>query len=105
MSTCDGCGRPIVWLVMRKTGKRMPADPTKRLFIQGDGPDQAICAATLESVRGRYVPADQPVSAANAIVVYTAHWATCPERDRFRRSPARPSVRAAAHLRNPYHGQ
>jgi hypothetical protein len=58
---CSGptCGAPLYWLVMPKSGKRMPIDCREEF---GGRPPTA-------SASGHGIP----------------HWGTCPDRDRFKR--------------------
>lgn len=36
LGKCSSCGRPVVWLVMKRTGKRNPCDPTLYTVSRGD---------------------------------------------------------------------
>lgn len=58
LGKCSSCHRPVVWLVMKRTGKRNPCDPTLYTFSRGD---QVIA-------KGR-----------------TSHFATCPDAAQHRK--------------------
>lgn len=63
MSTCKGCGAPIVWKHTPK-GKAIPLDakPERRLVLRG------------------------PLSeTAELVETYTSHFSTCPKADDFRK--------------------
>ncbi len=36
LGKCSSCRRPVIWLVMKRTGKRNPCDPTLYTFSRGD---------------------------------------------------------------------
>lgn len=74
-SPCNGCGAPVDWVRVAKTGKRMPLDPEPRAdgnIGRIDGGD------TVEYVLpGGGLFDDRPL--------YVSHFATCPKADQFRR--------------------
>ena len=63
-STCRSCGAPIVWVVMRPSGKRMPLDakPEKRITL--DDFDDGIGEMT---------------------DTYVSHFSTCPQSSKWRK--------------------
>ena len=73
MSTCTGCGAAIRW-TLTASGKRMPVDakPEKRIV--------------LDDVR----LGDDPPTA-RVVDTYVSHFATCPDRDRFRKREGAPA--------------
>jgi hypothetical protein len=73
---CRSCHRPIIWAVNGKTGKSMPvdADPADNGNIEllpraGAAPEAVVHA--------------QPPMLATGL--YLSHFATCPDRDRWRK--------------------
>lgn len=76
-SQCSGCGAPIKWRYT-PAGKRMPLD-------EATYPHIAPGTYVIEGM-ARCRPADPLFDQGRA--VHMNHWATCPDRDLFRRSPA-----------------
>lgn len=37
MATCKSCGALIMWIIMAESGKNMPVDNDKKIFITKDG--------------------------------------------------------------------
>ena len=72
---CTGCGKPVIWTVTEKNGKRMPVDaqPQKRVVFLRN-------------------PSDPTTPVSRVVSTFTPHFATCPEAARFRKSipPPRP---------------
>lgn len=80
MATCRGCGAEILW-ALTESGRRMPLDaepnPAGAYTLIPPSPRaRPVAALTAVRVAGEH-HADEPR--------YMQHWATCPERDRFRR--------------------
>lgn len=81
MSLCD-CGQQFRWVVMARTGKRMPVDPAPdgekgNLMELVDGPDV-----------GKFVTLGGSLLAqarAEGSKLFVPHFATCPNADRHRR--------------------
>lgn len=74
MSVCKSCEKPIRWVVIAKTGKKMPldvvegrVDGTIRLLGSSDGQSGLPLAAFIE--RGDTVPLTNR---------WLSHFATCP---------------------------
>lgn len=67
VSKCRSCGAPIVWVVMRPSGKRMPLDakPEKRITLDMIDPGVAEMTDT-----------------------FVSHFATCPNAAAHRKPPA-----------------
>jgi hypothetical protein len=63
---CRSCGAPILWVVMRASGKRMPLDakPEKRITLVAADPDTVVGQVT---------------------DAYTSHFATCPDAAQHRK--------------------
>lgn len=72
MPLCRTCSRPIIWVLVAKTGRRMPVDatPTQDGPVALDGPQGA--ARTLKP--GEAYPG----------LRYTPHHVTCPEGQNWR---------------------
>lgn len=78
---CRGCGADIAFIKTEK-GKTMPVDPESKWFIPCGGPNTYVLADG--SVRRGREPdwADQGLEKE---IGFISHFATCPERDRFRK--------------------
>lgn len=83
MSECRSCHQPIEWVIVAKSGKRMPIDPDP---VEGGNiaklpdDDDETGAARVEYVApGGMLVDDRPV--------YVSHFATCPQADQHRRKP------------------
>jgi len=61
MNKCKGCGAEIKWILMGKSGAKMPVDAKPLQMIQ------------VKEEIGEMIP------------VYTAHFATCPKAKEFRK--------------------
>lgn len=76
---CRTCGKPVIWVQMARTAKRMPldAEPTANGNI-GVLPDLGL---------GKYVSiADREAAQAEGMKLYSSHLATCPRAAEPRRS-------------------
>lgn len=73
MATCD-CGAEITFVLMAETGKRMPVDLL---------PVTAIVPVVSADPKldGKYVT----IASTSRRPVYLPHWASCPERQKFKR--------------------
>lgn len=88
MATCRGCGQPIKWIETR-SGKAMPCDPEElsEWIVEGSGATgsrvtlQDPGGDTLSGVRSSML-----APGAREIRGYVPHWATCPNRDQFKRA-------------------
>lgn len=66
LATCKGCGAQIIW-ALTPAGKPTPVDAkTTRVALLRDNDGN-------------------PPKIEDAVDGHVSHWATCPERDRFRR--------------------
>lgn len=65
MSTCRGCGRPLVWGVDPESGARIPLDPRPPVYrvIREDASGDRLLKRDREAM--------------------VSHFATCPEASRF----------------------
>ena len=85
MPKCKGCGREIIWVKSAK-GKAIPCDPDLITFCPDKEGDQVYITEDGQYIRGYDKPADgngfDDWSARRGRV---AHFATCPQADRFRR--------------------
>lgn len=82
---CRGCGAEIAFIKTVK-GKTMPVNPESVYFIPAGGPNTYVMI-TGEVERGREPDwADQGIPAQ---IGYISHFATCPERERFRKGERR----------------
>lgn len=86
--TCDGtaekvgCGAPIEWVVVEKSGKRMPIDP----FPVDDGNIVKVGRETQDRTPlVAYAPPKRQGSLIEDEPRYVSHFATCPEADQFRK--------------------
>ena len=78
---CRGCGAEIAFIKTVK-GKTMPVNPESVYFIPAGGPNTYVMI-TGEVERGREPDwADQGTPTQ---IGYISHFATCPERDSFRK--------------------
>lgn len=96
-STCQSCGRPVVWVRTAATGKAMPLDPEVIHVLDGVTIEGARSAGGLDeegrSHRGPRVdcPVVQAMLATHggeeprAVAVRVSHFATCPDAPSFRR--------------------
>lgn len=74
MSTCSGCGAEITWVVVAKSGKRMPLDPDPVPL----GNVAFLTDTTVEVVmKGGGLLEDRPL--------YVSHFSTCTDPTRFRK--------------------
>lgn len=80
MSTCRGCGAPIVWGIAEHSGKRVPIDPAPR-------DDGNITFAVLTEPGGEPVSGDIINVGAKGPGKYVSHFVTCPVAKAFRRKP------------------
>lgn len=79
LSTCRGCGRPILW-IGTPAGKSMPCDPQPVAFWQRKGG-----MAKIVTPNGEVVSADlDGLPGMESGEGYISHFATCPEAERFR---------------------
>ena len=80
VGTCRGCGAKIRWI---KTlgGKSMPCDPEKVVYWQEPGGAQKIVTPNGEVVSARLDGDPQTATG----VGYISQFATCPNRDKFRK--------------------
>lgn len=81
MARCKACGAEITF-VRTETGKAMPCDTKQVMYREKKGAKGRVVTSD-----GRVLAAEVTEDAARATGVgYTAHWATCPEAGRFRRT-------------------
>ena len=80
MAKCRGCGAEIIW-IQTQARKRMPCDPEQVTYWAGAGrPDKIV------TPNGEVLSCDLSGDPQTATGIgYIPHWATCPERERFRR--------------------
>ena len=90
-SVCRGCGVPIRWITTPK-GKHMPVDPahvTAWVVDEHRPPKPAARRLTLLSGDGtrmeKGLEATVHTPGAHEICGYVPHWATCPNREEFKR--------------------
>jgi len=67
--TCRGCGRPMIWYTTFVNGKKLPFDP----------PAVPLRSFTDEGTH----------KVVEVLDLATTHWATCPDRERFKKGEAR----------------
>lgn len=96
MSDCRSCRAPIQWVIVAKSGKKMPIDPTP----VGDG--NIVMLATTDGETGlpliEYVPAVPLPEQGDRVQFpligettpgtrarYRSHFSTCPNADQHRR--------------------
>ena len=80
MSTCRGCGAPIIWIKTER-GKSMPCDPEQVTYWQARSGSQKIVTPN-----GEVVSAELSGELNNATGIgYVSHFATCPKSNDFRR--------------------
>ena len=76
---CRGCGKEIAFIKTVK-GKSMPVDPDSVYFVPEGGPN------TYVTIDGEVVRGREPHYADKETQIgYVSHFATCPERDKFKR--------------------
>jgi len=76
---CRGCGKEIAFIKTVK-GKSMPVDPESVYYIPGGGPN------TYVTIDGEIDHGREPHYADKETKIgYISHFATCPERDKFRK--------------------
>jgi len=86
MSTCNGCGAPMVW-AMTTTGRRIPLDAAAS--DQGPVPlevEDGNLAPTGRTVDTRHGPTVEVEYVRAGAGVHRTHFATCPKADEFRRN-------------------
>lgn len=76
LGICRGCGKQIIWTQTVK-GKSMPCDPEIIDFEPGGGPE------TFVTPDGKVMRGKRAKS--GGMVGYISHFATCPQRDQFRK--------------------
>lgn len=82
---CRGCGAEIAFIKTVK-GKTMPVNPESVYFIPAGGPNTYVMI-TGEVERGREPTWEDKGKATQ--IGYISHFATCPERERFRKGERR----------------
>lgn len=80
MSACRGCGRPILW-IRTAAGRSMPCDPELVTYWQRAGGREKIVTPNGEVLSAELAGAPDRATGLG----YISHFATCPERDRFKR--------------------
>ena len=78
-ATCRGCGRPIIW-VQTPQGKWMPCDEGLVPYRQDSSGTDRVVTQNGEIISCRLEFEGKPTALARL-----PHWATCPERDRFKK--------------------
>ena len=78
MTKCKACGKEIIFIKMKHTGKYMPCDPDLEEYREGGSMPFVTPAG--EVIRGT-IPFGIEPSDGRA---YIPHWATCPCADEFR---------------------
>ena len=82
---CRGCGAEIAFIKTVK-GKTMPVNPESIYFIPAGGPNTYVMIdGTVE--RGREPTWEDQGTPTQ--IGYISHFATCPERDKFRKGDRR----------------
>ena len=81
---CAKCGRPIVFVEMHDTGKRMPCDPGQ---LAGDG----VRTLVQRWPRGKAIVGRVVARAGESVVGLEPHWGTCPCRPRAVAVPDTPT--------------
>ena len=82
---CRGCGAAIVW-IKTAAGKPMPCDPVPLPYWARAGAKEKIVTKN-----GEVVSCDLSGEAGTATGLgFIPNWATCPERDRFKKKGAKP---------------
>lgn len=97
-ATCSGCGAPVQWVIL-PSGKRCPLDLRAVTVVpfaalaESAAPREVLLyrpkvgAAGVEAVGGWVAPIDGPAGVTLPTVTgVRSHFATCPHRDKFRRS-------------------
>lgn len=75
--TCRGCKAHVRWVVMAKTGKKNPLDP--------EPSDEGNVIVDLDTGQAETQTHEQAQLLREAgAALYISHFATCPERNRFR---------------------
>lgn len=74
-TTCPRCGKPVVFI---GGNKRIMADPQEK-FLRMDGGRKKAVTVDGREVRGSFCRKDDP----RAIMVYSRHWDSCPNPERF----------------------
>lgn len=95
MADCKSCRRPITWVVVAKSGKKMPIDrdPVADGNIVLTGEKDTATGADLVAYEKQPLPAagdrvafpmiGEPSTTSRPR--YTSHFATCPDADKHRR--------------------
>lgn len=95
MSTCSGriggpagCGALIEWVIVERTGKRMPIDvePVPHGNIVKTGNTDVSGAARVEYVKPDPVTDQQSLVDTERAPRYVSHFATCPQAAAFRKA-------------------
>jgi hypothetical protein len=92
LAECRGCRAPIVWVVMRESGRPMPCDPdlVEAWIDETAGKAATTLALVTEDGAMRIgrplsdMPADGAPTA-ERVTGRVPHWGTCPDRARFKR--------------------
>lgn len=82
-STCNGCGKPIVW-IRNENGKAEPFDdrPARGLQVAGDRVPGGATLAPFDSA----LPCTSPIGEWQLTTVRFPHFVTCPQAAAFRRT-------------------
>ena len=86
LATCKKCGAPIVWIQTPK-GKWIPCDEGLKKYRQNSAGKESVVTD-----RGEVIRCDLAFDGWPTGMARTAHWATCPEADSFRRRMASDDV-------------
>lgn len=79
MPNCSSCGAVVIWVELRRSGKKMPLNPTPSAK---DGNVRMLDSGSLADVLGYY---ELTSARAHGELLFTSHFATCPKRHEHRR--------------------
>ena len=83
-SVCRGCGAEVIWIRMKASRRKMPADAEPVWVLPGAGTDTFVTRDGGIIVGQRIGDAWDDDPDANAVECYISHFATCPVGGQFR---------------------
>lgn len=86
---CKACGAEVIWIRMRISGKKMPADAEPVWVLLSAGTDSFVQLDGTMIIGRKVGDAWDDDPDANVVEAYESHFATCPVGGQFRERKAR----------------